>query len=86
MGLRKNMGMKEGWHTDLAGLIENEDCQTALPTDTKIKMLYGKAPLISLKLRRRNQRCSPLTPLLQLWGAFLQTTGAELGRLSGRSC
>ena len=72
--------------TDLAGLIENEDYQTALPTETQIAMLYCNAPLISLKLRRRNRRCSPLTPLLQLWGPFLPTTGAELGRLAGRSC
>ena len=35
------------------------------------------------KLRRHNQRCSPLMTLLQLWEAFLPTTGAGLGRLAG---
>jgi len=34
------------------------------------------------KLRRRNQRYSPLTPLLQLWEPFLLTTGAGIGQLA----
>jgi hypothetical protein len=38
------------------------------------------------KLRRHNQRSSPLTPLLQLWQPFLMRTGAGLGRLAERSC
>ena len=33
-----------------------------------------------VKLRRRNQRCPLLTPLLQLWEPCLLTTGAGLGR------
>jgi hypothetical protein len=42
----------------------------------------GRAPRVNL--RRRSQRCSPLTFLLQRWQPFLQTTGAGHGQLEGR--
>ncbi len=38
------------------------------------------------KLRRRNQSCSPLMALLQLWKPYVPTTGAGLGQLARRSC
>jgi hypothetical protein len=41
---------------------------------------------IALQLRRRNQRCSPLTSLMQLWRPYLLRIGAGLGRQTGRSC
>ena len=44
----------------------------------------GRAP--RGKLRRYNQRCSPLTALLQLWKPCLLTTGAGLGQLARQSC
>ena len=64
-----------GLANSLRGLAQQRKASSLL------RRRRGRAP--RGKLRRRNHCCSPLTPLLQLWGPFLLTTGAGLGRQAG---
>jgi hypothetical protein len=78
--------------TDPAFPQDRHSAQEFEGTDTSEKDMQslhrrrGRAPRVRVKLRRRIQRCSPQTDLLPLWETFLPTTGAGLGRLTGRTC